>query len=532
MESLTSELLNYLVLCPREHKADICTRILRVVEKYSPNDRWRVDTLITMLTIAGREANRSVQSASIIYISRSSEGLRAYATHKLLKAIRDDDGSQRALSVVGVWCIGEYGDLLLKPYSDTASSESFDANDAASVLATLEDVISRHTCTEEAKQHALTAFTKLSERFATTGDSATLMRLQELVKKNSKSHALELQLRSCEYDALINAMKGVKVGSGDGNDIFGSNSDGGVSPGVIAAAKEALVRMPVVDLSVMNKQRSSEYGGTENSPSGGEELPVPSENTKNDDLLDLEDIFGGGNAAVSQPVETTNQADVVTNGGAAPASDMDLLSDIFSTPAAPVAAPAPAPTMNGNGASYDPFGGVAPVGIQQPVPAAAPIDAFAPTNGSNTLSQMNNSAAVDDVFSTPALAPTNTNTIVPGPSHQGLEISFECEKTDPTNPAKSSLLAKFNNTTQVPIYGLSLQIAVPKFVSMEMKPPTSTTVPPSAGNVSSQVTQSIFVVNSKLGQKNLMLKVKLGFTLNGTKFDHMATVSGFPVGEF
>jgi len=39
VENLTAELLNYLVLCPREHRGDICTRILRVAERFSPNDR-------------------------------------------------------------------------------------------------------------------------------------------------------------------------------------------------------------------------------------------------------------------------------------------------------------------------------------------------------------------------------------------------------------------------------------------------------------------------------------------------------------
>jgi AP-1 complex subunit gamma-1 len=100
------------------------------------------------------------------------------------------------------------------------------------------------------------------------------------------------------------------------------------------------------------------------------------------------------------------------------------------------------------------------------------------------------------------------------------------------NNAKSNLVAKFKNTNNAAIHGLSLQVAVPKYVTMEMSPPTSTTVAPSGGNSSSPVTQRITVTNSKLGQKNLMLKVKLSFTFNGTKVDHMATVSGFPAGEY
>ena len=96
---------------------------------------------------------------------------------------------------------------------------------------------------------------------------------------------------------------------------------------------------------------------------------------------------------------------------------------------------------------------------------------------------------------------------------------------------KSLLLAKFKNQTNAPIVGLNLQVAVPKYVTLEMQPPTSTTVPPS-GNNNTQVTQTINVTNSMLGTKNLMLKLKLGFTANGSKVEHMATQSGFPAGEY
>jgi len=568
VETLTAELLNYLVLCPREHRTDICTRILRVVEKYSPEDRWRVDTLITMLTIAGRESSRAVVSASIIYISRTSEDLRAYATHKLLKAIRDDDGSQNGLLVVGVWCIGEYGDLLLKPYSyspssttdmasltgsvgDNSTSVSFMANDAASILATIEEVIGCHTCKEDVKQHALTAFTNLSERFANTGDTVTIDRLQELVKKNSKSYALELQLRSCEYDALINAMKGIKTSNGGAaaaaeDDIFGasaaSSGGGQLSAGVITAAREALARMPVVDISVMQKQRNTGYGrgGDDDSVGGLEAKAAAPANDKGDDLLDLEDIFGGGGASTAaQPTPAaTSQNSILSNGSSAPAptpapaSDMDLLSDIFSAPAA---APAPAASMSMpalNGGTHDPFGSV--TSSQASQPAVAPLDAFAPTPMTNGMGN-GGGMGMDDILGAPAPAPSiPESTIVQACSHNGLSIAFECTKPEPMNPQKSKLVAKFTNTNNAPIHGLSLQCAVPKYVAMEMVPPSSTTIPISGGNMNgaAQVTQTITVTNKKMGEKNLMLKLKLGFTVNGTKIDHMATVSGFPAGKF
>lgn len=591
VETLTAELLNYLVLCPREHRADICTRVLRVVDKFSPDDRWRVDTLITMLTIAGRECTYDVQSATIVYISRSSEDLRAYATHKLLKAIRDDDGSQRGLLVVGIWCIGEYGDLLLKPYSYTPPSSSgaiaevadleaagkeespvtisFMGLEPTAVVSTVEDVTQRHSCPEDVKQRALTCFAKLSDRFANIADAETLKKLHNLVKTHQGSHSLELQLRSCEYDALLNAIKGVSTKDGaEKEDIFGVTNGTSANSGVSTAAKEALARMPVVDLKVMQRKKAEGEGsfGADLYTEGQSEDKVESGGADKSggekSLLDLEDIFGGGGAE-SQPAAPEKQQ----NGSAAPSektksaepgaaskSDVDLLSDIFSAPpaAAPTTAASPAPA-----GGFDPFSSLS---SQQPA-LSNPADLFSASAAAPVPPSMVPSPAAPSTTSmmpdpfaaplaqqqqpvpSPAAAPTPTSlapstesdkgsTVVPAFSHGGITVEFECSKPDTWNKQKSTLVAKFKNTTDAPIYGLNLQCAVPKYVTMEMTPPTSTTVPVTGGSSTKQVTQTINVTNTMLGSKNLMLKLKIGFTSKGTKVEHMATCSGFPAGEY
>ncbi|CAB9504407.1 AP-1 complex subunit gamma-1 [Seminavis robusta] len=564
VETLTAELLNYLVLCPREHRGDICTRVLRVVERYSPNDRWRVDTLITMLTIAGRESTRDVQSACAVYISRAAEDIHAYATHKLLKAIRDDDGTQRGLLAVGIWCIGEYGDLLLQPYSYTAPNEvgpdgmdslsspvtiTFMALEPINVVDTVHEVMSRLSCPLDVKHRALTCFAKLSDRFRDKGDAAALEKLHTLIKKHESSHSLELQLRSCEYDALINATKGIaKAPKVNSDDIFGveNGAPPTVTAAVVQAAKEALARMPMVDLKVLEKkQATSESFGAD-----GDSVSTPAAvGTKSGggDLLDF-DMLGGGEASAA-PQQNGGLFDSKPAAqGDAGKSDMDLLSEIFA------AQPAPAPAAGG----YDPFSappaqqqaaaapvvvnpldlfGATPAPAPQPAAPAAvnPMDLFGAPPIQQQQQQQPSSAS--DLFgaqptpAAPAPAPQSSSITVPGPNHSGLSIEFECVKPDQWNKQKSTLLAKFTNQTNAPIVGLSLQVAVPKYVTLEMQPPTSTTVPPS-GNNNKQVTQTINVTNSMLGTKNLMLKLKLGFTANGVKIDHMATQSGFPAGEY
>lgn len=572
VEALTAELLNYLVLCPREHRGDICTRVLRVVDKFSPDDRWRVDTLITMLTIAGRECKSSVQSATVVYISQSSEDLRAYAVHKLLKAIRDDDGSQWGLLNVGIWSIGEYGDLLLKPYSYTPPSSagnlsevaelsampaenapvtvSFMALEPASVVEIVEEVMNRHTCPLEVKQRALTCFTKLRERYENSADAVTLEKVQNLVKKYEGSHSLELQLRSCEYGALIDAIKGVSMKRGDGDDIFGANQGSeSVSDTVKTAAREALARMPVVDIKLVQRKRAERADALVegdvmdpfNAGSNGA-ASAPSSSGGGGDLLDLNDIFGGGGDAA--PVAQNGSALKAPSAKieATPQSDVDLLSDIFSAPAAPAPAPVATPAAGGFDIFAQPAAAAAPTSqndLFAPQPVAtnpAPlgssvVDPFAAPTPSQQPQQSNAPATIP---SSPAAVggPTPSAVTVQGFSHQGLTVEFECTKSDTWNKQNSLLVAKFINTTDAPLYGLHMQVAVPKFVTMEMKPPTSTTVPVTGGSSTKQVTQTISVTNTMLGTKNLMLKIKTSFTSKGTKVEHMATCSGFPAGEY
>jgi len=567
IESLAAELLNYLVLCPREHRRDICTRILRVVEKFSPDDRWRVDTLITMLTIAGRESSRDVQSATVIYISRSPPDIHAYATHKLLKAIRDDDGSQRGLLVVGIWCIGEYGDLLLSPYSYTPTTKpgdstdstpvsiTFMALDALSVVEVIQTVIERHSCPGYVKERALTSFAKLSDRFADKGDAAALEMIQKLIKKHEVSHSLELQLRACEYDALINASKGIKTTitkPSAEEDLFGVTDNGGdksVSASVVNAAKEALSRMPVVDSKVLQKRQEDVFGSAPmSSPRNSASAVEPS---TGGDLLDLNDMFGGGTSAPA-PQSGSGGAD-------APKSDMDLLSDIFAAPSTttpanatpysggydPFSAPTVPPSSNGTTAAaavksspIDIFGSTPAMSTPAPAPTPTPtpetsnpLDIFgaAPAQpqaatSATTLNFLGESA--------PAPATNEGPVVVPAFTHEGLTVEFECTKPEIWNKQNSELLAKCKNANTDALYGFNLQCAVPKYVIMEMEPPTATTIPVTGANNSKIVTQKIKVTNSRMGEKNLVLKLKVSFTLQGKKIEHMATCSGFPAGLY
>lgn len=58
-----------------------------------------------------------------------------------------------------------------------------------------------------------------------------------------------------------------------------------------------------------------------------------------------------------------------------------------------------------------------------------------------------------------------------------------------------------------------------------MQPPSGTTIP---GNSTELVSQEIRVTNSQQGTKNVILKLKISYKVNGNDVVEQATVSNFP----
>ena len=107
----------------------------------------------------------------------------------------------------------------------------------------------------------------------------------------------------------------------------------------------------------------------------------------------------------------------------------------------------------------------------------------------------------------------------------GLKIEFSCSK-DAGNPSITIIEAGFTNETGAPLDGLNFQVAVPKYMKLDMKPPSSNTVPPSS---SGKATQLFRVANSMHGQP-IILKVKIEYSSMGSPVSEMGTVDNFPAG--
>lgn len=507
VEALTSELLNYLVVAHAEHKLSLVSKIMQVVEKYSPNNKWRVDTIVTMLSLAGNETDDNNTRSAIIYLSQA-EGLQSYAVHRLYSILKEDT-SQLSLVHVGIWYIGEYGNLLVLP-STVPTGGSSDAGVAVQdIVSSLDKCFRIHNSTVVTKGYLLNALMKLTVRVNSSVKAAIL----EIISQYRSSMVLELQQRGVEYSTLLG------------------------SPHYDGLRTELLGKMPILDDAALRK-RKQEFNDSENLGTGSMaadlgkiQISAAPQLTSNQThlnqpssqytatssaappaakggnfLLDLDDIFGGGGSAPLAPTQVQQKPAAQSqqfnmNSMAAPApapanNSTDLLSDIFSMPnnSAPLV-----PQSNNF--------------MQQSAPA------FSPQAPQTVLSPQSNSLmglsspvpvpVVSSLAAQPAPAPPLS---IKAFDKNGFIVAMDLAKPNPSNPANTVITCRFSNATSSPISGLVFQAAVPKYLKLEMLPPSSTII---AANSNGTVTQEIRLTNSLQGEKPIMLKLKIAYSSGG-----------------
>ncbi|ELU44101.1 gamma-adaptin [Rhizoctonia solani AG-1 IA] len=89
---LTRELLAFLEVADNEFKLGMTTQISLAAERFAPNKRWHIDT--------------------VLLVCHTPE-LQAYTTSKLYTALKEDI-SQESLTLATVWLLGEFGEALIQ----------------------------------------------------------------------------------------------------------------------------------------------------------------------------------------------------------------------------------------------------------------------------------------------------------------------------------------------------------------------------------------------------------------------------------
>eukprot|EP00466_Bigelowiella_natans_P008080 jgi/Bigna1/18859/gw1.26.8.1 len=213
VQGLVRELVNYLSVTSGdlEFKRMLTDKIVLVAEKYTPSKLWHLNTLLSLIEIAG-DVTRDTVAANCVLVSGHNSELQPYTVHRLYHAVKEQVVPSAALRRLAIFCIGEYGNHLVTASStDDANSKrpsefsgKFSTHSPSDVLGTLKYILSRPTCTKEVKAYALNAMVKLSTRF----DPSMQPAIKATIKKYTSSMSVELQQRSCEYINLLELENG------------------------------------------------------------------------------------------------------------------------------------------------------------------------------------------------------------------------------------------------------------------------------------------------------------------------------------
>uniref|UniRef100_A0A3Q4N000 AP-1 complex subunit gamma n=1 Tax=Neolamprologus brichardi TaxID=32507 RepID=A0A3Q4N000_NEOBR len=282
IRSMMKELLSFLSSCPPELRSQTASGIFNAAERYAPSQRWHIDTILHVLTTAGGDVRDETVPNLIQLITNTSE-LHCYTVHKLYRALLSDI-SQQPLVQVACWCIGEYGDLLLR--GECQETEPVQVHRA-------------HDCDPV---NPLTAPLSLHN---STPDS----RIRSIVSIYGSCIDVELQQRAVEYNALFKKYDHMRAAVLERMPVIEKNSQGHTNGETIKESQTVKVKPgepqqpanQVCDLLDL-------LGGSEQplqpSPALGSAappIPVSTPNTVGGDLLDL---LGGLEPTPITPVAT------------------------------------------------------------------------------------------------------------------------------------------------------------------------------------------------------------------------------------
>lgn len=201
---LTKELLQYLESeTDEELKEYITFQLSLAFERFNSDLEFITSSIVDMLKLAGNSCNEIVISSTLATIMKvSSMELIKRTLVKLFNTAKSNTYEQYGLTLITVWCLGEYYDL--------ATSEILESD----VVQALEMILTVNTYAAEQqkvqmKLYALTTCLKLSVKFQ---NSSNISKLETIIKRMDQDISLEIQSRAIEYLKIFNNPKSIRKG--------------------------------------------------------------------------------------------------------------------------------------------------------------------------------------------------------------------------------------------------------------------------------------------------------------------------------
>lgn len=378
---LIRELLAFLEVADAEFKPIMTSQIGIAADRFAPNKRWHVDTMMRVLKLAGNYIKEQILSSFVRLIATTPD-LQTYCAQKLYSALREDI-SQEGLNLAGAWVIGEYGDALIRGGSYEEEELVKEVRESE-IVDTFQAILHSSYAGQSVTEYIVTSAMKLTTRLQ---DAAQIDRLRRILLGYQTNLDIEVQQRAVEYGNLF-AYDQIKKGVlermpppeiREEQRVLGEATKKRHSK-VPAKKKPSQITEQDMLLDLM--------GGDSSMPTAGASANVNG-SANNADLL--ADILGGD--SMGSPPQST--ASPVGNGAPGQQNNMSSIMDLFDSGASSTPQPqAQRPPMQSS-ASNDLFGGMGSPPPQQSQPQSAPThSAYDKNDLSVTFTVQRNAQAV------------------------------------------------------------------------------------------------------------------------------------------
>ncbi|XP_045138658.1 AP-1 complex subunit gamma-1-like isoform X2 [Portunus trituberculatus] len=495
IRTMMKELLTFLENAEPEFKATCSSKCVLAAEKYSPNVRWHIDTLLKVVEAAGNHVPDDVVSSTIQLISET-RAEQAYAVGELWRHLSVAQLEFQPMIQVSTWCIGEFGDLLLNGQADVTVEET-------QIIEIYQKILWASQCSITTKEYALTSLMKLSARLNQEVGS-----IQQVVSAFGSHLNIELQQRGIEYSQLFtrhNHMRGPLLERMPPFEGVRGNGTEGEKGGI--AITNGLDNSPD-NQSLLNDLSS---------PNNNNNINSTHENNESNALLLLLGGIEPGEGDTVQAV--TSPATSTINATPAPRSTVNAdILDLLGLE--------PGPTAPSNTTTS-----TSPAQLSHTNNSSSPallLDGLLNNTSSTTTTTTAGIASLSTPTANSTTLPTN-NFIIPQslsqPSVPGivaydkngmkLDMTFEIQDSVTT----INMLA--TNTSLAQVTDFLFQAAVPKSLQLQMMTPSSTSMAPSA-----TLTQVIKVNNPS--KVPLRMRMRLSWQANGSVVQDQGEISHFP----
>ncbi|CAN4124257.1 unnamed protein product [Withania somnifera] len=487
VKPMTKELIEYLEASDLEFRGDLTAKICSIVEKFSPEKIWYIDQMLKVLSEAGNDVKDEVWHSLIVVVT-NAPNLHGYAVRSLYRAVQAAE-EQETLVRVAIWCIGEYGDMLVNNAGRLDIEEPLTVRECDAVDV-VETSFKSHSFDLTTRAMCLIALLKLSSRFPSCSQ-----RISDIIVQYKGSFVLELQQRAIEFNSVIERHQNIR--------------------------SSLLERMPVLDEATYSGRKAGSVPTAVSTSRVSVNIPngvakpsaaplvdlldlssddVPAHSSSGGDFL--QDLLGVDLVPVSSQ-SGTNQAQK---------SGTDVLLDLLSIgtpPSTTQLSPSNADTKN-------------PVDLLDTLssPSAPSVQVSTPAGSSPMLDLLNG-------FPSSSLISEGNGPAYPSIvafESSSLKLTFNFSK-QPGNPQTTLIEASFKNKSQEVLTNFIFQAAVPKFLQLHLDPASGNMLP---ANSNGSITQKLKLTNSQHCKKSLVMRIRIAYKVNNKDVLEEGLVNNFP----